>query len=128
MLGSNCLGDTMVYMTVNFYSRIHDSPFCTKSKIEIFLSLAQIHLPTRPERGFWRHPDIYLSVRIFMPPRACGRRHYVVGLSVRPSVRPSGCPSVCPSVCLSVWITFFFEWEGKPGRGVIQGCGGSKQI
>ena len=35
-----------------------------------------------------------------MPPRACGWRHYVVGLG-----------------CLSIQITFFFEREGKTGRG-----------
>ena len=29
----------------------------------------------------------------------------------------SGCPSIRPSVCLSVLIRFFFEWEGKTGRG-----------
>ena len=42
-----------------------------------------------------------------MPPRACGWRHYVVGLSVR----PTWCPSDCPS-----GLHFFFDWEGKTGR------------
>ena len=49
---------------------------------------------------------------VFMPPRACGRRHYVVGLSVRPSVCSSVRLSVCPS-----GLHFFSEWEGKTGRG-----------
>ena len=38
---------------------------------------------------------------------SCGWRHYVVGLSIRPSL----CPSVCPS-----GLHFFFEREGKTGR------------
>ena len=45
---------------------------------------------------------------IFMPPRACGRRHYVVGLSG------------CLSVCLSLRPDYiFFEWKGKTVRRVI---------
>ena len=45
-----------------------------------------------------------------MPPRACGLRHYVVGL---------GCLSVRHGVRLSVRpdYIFLFEREGKTGRG-----------
>ena len=44
------------------------------------------------------------------------RRHYVFGLSVRPSVRPSVCPSVRPSVRPSeAWNTLFWPVHGSVG-------------
>ena len=49
---------------------------------------------------------------IFLPPRACGRRHYVVGLSIRLSVRPD---------------SIFFsngEWDGKGGKANLICCQG----
>ena len=49
----------------------------------------------------------------FMPPPACGRRHPAAR-----GIMYSGCPSVRPGDCLSVRQDyFFFEWEGKTGRG-----------
>ena len=60
-----------------------------------------VHLPLQ-----WRH-NVRDGVSTHHPDDCYAsafrrRRHYVFGLSVRPSVRPSVCPSVRPSVCPSV--------------------------